>query len=271
MDVQQRLDALREHHRNAVIHLAERVRNDPDFLAVVIIGSVAKGIAREDSDIDCYIVAKDEVFAERRERDDLFFNEREGCNYPGGYYDGKIVNYDFIKAAAEKGSEPTRASFEGGFVPFTRISGLGELVDTIAVYPEHQRERNFADFYAQVALYGGYFAKRALALDNTYLLMHSVSQVALFAGRLILAYNRILFPCHKSLKHALEKAPAKPDDYMKLHDEMLMNPTKETIDAFMKCIRTFHDWGIDSKKTVSRFVENNEWNWLEGEPPLSDR
>ncbi|MCD9024932.1 nucleotidyltransferase domain-containing protein [Cohnella silvisoli] len=262
---------IREHHKKAITYLINRFQQDSDYLAVIIAGSVAKGLAREDSDIDCYLVVEDKHFEERKQRDHLFYYEEEGCEYKGGYYDGKIINYAFLRAAAERGSEPTRASFEGALVAFSRIPELTELVSRIAVYPESNRERNFSDFFAQVELYGGYFADRALTLNNAYLLSHAVSQVALFAGRLILAYNRILFPCHKSMMITLEKAPKKPDSYMKLQELMLRNPNKETISAFVECVRSFHDWGITPYEAVSRFIVNNEWNWLDHEPPISDR
>lgn len=271
MNEQVQKSGIREHHKKAITYLVNRIQQDSDYLAVIIAGSVAKGIAREDSDIDCYLVVKDEIFQERKQRDQLFYYAEDGCEYKGGYYDGKIINYDFLRVAAEKGSEPTRASFEGAFVAFSRIPNLSVLVSRIPVYPEDRRERNFTDFFAQVELYGGYFADRALALNNAYLLSHAVSQVALFAGRLILTYNRILFPCHKSMMGTLEMAPEKPESYMELQDVMLTKPNKETISTFVGCVRSFHDWGITPYESVSRFIVNNEWNWLDGEPPISDR
>ncbi|MCA0757285.1 hypothetical protein KP806_19675 [Paenibacillus sp. N4] len=121
-----------------------------------------------------------------------------------------MIHYSFLQQAADKGSEPTRASFEGAFAAYSLIPELQGLVDRI---------------------------------------------LALFAGRLILAYNRILFPCHKSLMSALEKAPDKPDSYMELQHAMLTNPTKETIGEFVQCIGSFHAWGITMEEAVSRFVE----------------
>jgi predicted nucleotidyltransferase len=271
MNEQLQKHGIREHHKQAIANLVKRFQQDVDYLAVIIAGSVAKGLAREDSDIDCYLVVNDELFEERKQRDQLFYYAKEGCDYKGGYYDGKIINYAFLRAAAERGSEPTRASFEGAFVGFSRIPELSELVSRIAIYPEANREKNFTDFFAQVELYGGYFADRALTLNNTYLLSHAVSQVALFGGRLILAYNRIMFPCHKSMMTTLEKAPEKPESYMELQELMLRNPNKETINAFVECIRSFYDWGITPSESVSRFILNNEWNWLDHEPPISDR
>jgi predicted nucleotidyltransferase len=262
---------IREHHRKAIDVLAARMQQDPEVLAVIIGGSVAKGVAREDSDVDCYLVISDSAFKVRKQLDELAYYSKEECDYPGGYIDGKRINYAFIQAAAERGSEPTRASFEGAFVAFTRIPELSELVSQIPVFPEAQREKNLKDFYAQVLLYGHYFSDRALTLNNTYLLTHSVSQIALFAGRLLLAYNRILFPCHKSLAQTLERASEMPDRYMELQQAMLTNPTKETISDFIECVSAFQQWGLTMKQAVSRFIENNEWNWLEGEPPISDR
>lgn len=262
---------IRPHHKEAIEHLIKQLQGCSEYQAIIISGSVAKGLAREDSDIDCYLVVSEEQFAERKRRDQLFFYAEEGCSYSGGYYDGKIITYTFLKAAAELGSEPTRASFEGAFVVFSRIPQLSELVESIPVYPEASRDRNFKDFYAQVLLYGEYFATRAIESGNVYLLSYAVSQIALFSGRLLLAYNRALFPCHKSMPALLQKLVSKPDSYMELQDAMLQQPNRKTIDAFMTCVRDFHDWGISFHEAVSRFIVNNEWNWIDQAPPLSDR
>jgi hypothetical protein len=211
------------------------------------------------------------LFEARKQRDQLFYFATEGCDYPGGYYDGKIITCSFLEAAAVRGSEPTRASFDKAFVAFSRISELDDIVAKIPVYPEHNRERNFQDFFAQVELYGGYFADRAIELGNKYLLTYAIGQVALFSGRLLLAYNRVLFPCHKSMMSVLRTLTHIPDRYFELQEEMLLNPKRETIQAFVECMRSFHEWGIAPHEAVSRFIQNNEWNWLEDEPPLSDR
>ncbi|WP_276353734.1 nucleotidyltransferase domain-containing protein [Cohnella caldifontis] len=262
---------IRAHHQEAIDALVCQLRDDPSNLAIIIAGSVAKGVAREDSDIDCYLVVNDEEFEARKQRDQLFYFAREGCDYPGGYYDGKIIPYRFLEEAAVRGSEPTRASFDKAFVVFSRIFGLDDLIARIPIYPEQNRERNFQDFFAQVELYGGYFAERAIALGNAYLLTYAIGQVVLFSGRLLLAYNRVLFPCHKSLQGVLRTLPLIPDRYFELQEELLRSPDKESIRAFVACIRSFHDWGIAPHEAVSRFIQNNEWNWLDGEPPLSDR
>ncbi|KRE69773.1 nucleotidyltransferase domain-containing protein [Paenibacillus sp. Soil750] len=262
---------LRAHHKDSIDYLVSMLSLDPSILAIIIVGSVAKGIAREDSDIDCYLVVSDELFEEKKRQDQLFYFAKEGCDYTGGYFDGKIIPYHFLEAAALRGSEPTRASFEKAFVAFSQIPGVDDLIAKIPVYPEKNREKNFQDFFAQVELYGGYFANRANETGNKYLLIYSIGQVTLFAGRLLLAYNHVLFPCHKSMMVVLKTLTHIPERYFELQEDMLLNTNRETIQAFVECIRSFHAWGIAPHEAVSRFILNNEWNWLEEEPPLSDR
>ncbi|MCR8631214.1 nucleotidyltransferase domain-containing protein [Paenibacillus radicis (ex Xue et al. 2023)] len=262
---------MREHHSRSIANLVEVLQKDPKVLALIIAGSIAKGIEREDSDIDVYLVVTDEEFAEREARNDLFYFNKEVCDYSGGYIDGKVIPYSFLEKAVIRGSEPTRASFLGSYAAFSRIEGLDVLLQQIPVYPESNREKNMTDFYAQVSLYGNYFAKKAIEQNNPYLLSHSVSNVVLFAGRMILAYNRVLFPCHKSFMRVVEKAADKPDNFVALANELLQQPTLERITAFVELISGYQDWGVSRHQAVSIFVTNNEWNWLETEPPLQDR
>ena len=73
------------HHRRAIDRLVDEYRDDTRFNALIIGGSVAKGFARPDSDVDFLIVATDDEFNRRRAQDDLFINRRDLCDYDGGY------------------------------------------------------------------------------------------------------------------------------------------------------------------------------------------
>lgn len=114
--------------------------SDKRFDALILGGSVAKGLARADSDVDFLIVANDREFKQRRARHDLFINRRNLCDYEGGYVDGKIINHAFLEGLAEKGNEPSRAAFEGAFIAYSRLPDLDVLLKKIPVYPEHDRE-----------------------------------------------------------------------------------------------------------------------------------
>jgi len=53
---------IRDHHQRAIDRLADTYRDDPRFRGLIIGGSIAKGYAREDSDVDFLIIATDEAF-----------------------------------------------------------------------------------------------------------------------------------------------------------------------------------------------------------------
>ncbi|MGG1640338.1 hypothetical protein ACIFQM_03400 [Paenibacillus sp. NRS-1782] len=260
-----------EHHRKAMDNLVELLKPNPSFLAVITAGSVAQNKAKETSDVDVYLLVDDEEFERRKAEDLLAYTNHDVCDYPEGYIDGKIINLHFLESASEHGSEPTRASFVGSKAYFSRIPDLDNLLARISVYPEKNRERDIKDFYAQIYLYAFYFAGEAAKKDNTYLKSHAASNLVLFSGRVILTHNRILFPCHKGLIEAVTGAAEKPDNFVEQVNSLLLAPTFEKCMDFAKMMLAFKDPGISFDQAISRFVENNEWNWLTQEPPLQDR
>ena len=65
------------HHQQAIDRLIEQYREDPRFLAMLVGGSIAKGRAREDSDVDVNFIVSDEEFELRQETTDLWFFDPE--------------------------------------------------------------------------------------------------------------------------------------------------------------------------------------------------
>lgn len=261
------------HHKQALDRLAEKLQQDSNVLALITAGSIAQRTARENSDIDVYIVVTDEEFKKRREENNIVYinNSQQICDYPDGYVDGKIINLNFLEQAAKRGSEPTRASFIGSQVWFSHIPGLEALLLQIPVFPEKSRMQNIKDFQAQLMLYGFYFSAEAIKKNNPYLLVHSASNVVLYASRIILAYNHMLFPCHKSLMASVELASAKPDNFTDQANELLAQPSLERCQALATTVLSFVQPDFTPEQATSIFIQNNEWNWLEQEPPLCDR
>lgn len=62
-----------EHHRKAIENLIEYFKPNKEVYAVVLGGSVAKGLARPDSDIDALIIVSNEEHA-RHEKKEHFRN-----------------------------------------------------------------------------------------------------------------------------------------------------------------------------------------------------
>lgn len=261
---------IRNHHRRAIEKLAGRFCDDPRFLALIISGSVAKGTAEENSDVDFILVATDEEFERRRLDNDLHYSASDICDYEGGYIDGKIVNLQFLKDAAERGSEPARYAFMGAFVAYSHIPELEGILKRIPVYQKQEQKEKIQSFYAQVVIQNWYVGEAEKKGDE-YLMMRAVSDLILYGGRLILAHNEMLFPYHKHFMHELERAKKKPANLMSLIKELLQNPNKQNADQFMDIVLSYTNWDKPPEGAVGRFMRDVEWSWQEGQVPVFDR
>ena len=260
---------VRDHHRRAIDRLADAYRDDPRFVALIIGGSVAKGFARADSDVDFLIVATDEEFERRRAERDFFINRRDLCDYDGGYVDGKIIDRAFLADVAERGNEPSRAAFEGAFLAFSHGEDLGGLLERIPVYPEAGHEERIRKFYS-MAFIQHWLVNEAERHGNRYALNRGATQLALFTGRLILAHNRRLFPFHKWLPRTLEAVPEKPDGMMDAFHRLLEEPRQVHAAALFESVRDFRDWGVTDLDAYTWFMTDVEWSWMSGTTPMED-
>src|SRR5512143_2044105 len=138
------------HHQRAVDRLIERFAGEPNYLALLIGGSLVKGYGDAGSDVDFMLIATDEEFT-RRQLDRAFtYYATDLCDYPGGYVDGKIVNVAFLEEVADRGSEPARAAFEKVIVAYSQLPQLDDLLQRITAYPEVGHVERLRSFYAQL-------------------------------------------------------------------------------------------------------------------------
>lgn len=214
---------MKPHHQRAVERLAEHFAEQEDCLAVIVGGSVAKGVEKDDSDIDAIIVLTEEACRAKWERNELFYWTADFCDYPGGYIDGKIVDLAYMRAVAERGNEVSRAAFKDALVVHCKLPEIEELVTRIPVYQAGEQREKVQSFYAQFEC-AYWYVGEALKRDEKYLLTHAVSELILYGGRLILAHNQVLYPYHKLFMEELRSVPEKPEDLMGLIDALLEQP-----------------------------------------------
>ncbi len=260
---------VRDHHQRAIDRLADAYRDDSRFLAVIIGGSIAKGYARDDSDVDFMIIATDEEYEQRLAARDLFINRRDLCEYTGGFVDGKIINLAFLEDVAERGNEPSRAAFLGAFAAYSHLPALDALLERIPVYQEAGHETRIKAFYS-MAFMQHWLLHEAERHGNRYTLTRAASQLALFAGRLILAHNRTLFPYHKWLPRTLESVRDKPRDLMQHFDALLAEPGGAKATALFESVRDFRDWGVGDLDAYTWFMTDVEWSWMSESAPIED-
>lgn len=260
---------LQPHHQRVIERLVAEFKDDPRYLALIVGGSLVKGWGDLNSDVDIMLIATEEEYAECVKRDNFWYYNTELCDYPGGYVDGKILDLQFLEDVSRRGSEPARAAFRNAIIAFSHLPQLDELLQQIPVYQEAEREEKMRAFYGQVQTLN-WFAHEAERKKFAYLMVHSTSEMIFYASRLLLAYNRILYPYHKWLLRAVEDAPDKPADFLPLVNKLLQESNADNAQALWECIFGFRDWNITYDQALGRFLQDSEWNWREGRAPLQD-
>lgn len=132
-----------EHHKESLRIMAEHYRRQPGVIALIFGGSVAKGIERPDSDLDGMAVVSQEEFDRRVATSTSTEMITGQCTYPEGYFDVKYITKDFLRLAAEKGSEPTRSSFYKAQVLFSDDPEIAPLIARIAEFQQSEKAENF--------------------------------------------------------------------------------------------------------------------------------
>lgn len=259
---------MKPHHKRAIEKLTDYLKLDYRYLALIITGSVAKGHERDDSDIDFVLVVSDEEYVKRKRRNRFSYFDTQFCDYPGGYVDGKIVNLEFLKTVAERGTEPARDAFGDAWIAFSKISELEDILNAIPVYQIEEKTRKIQSFIAQFEI-AYWYVGEAKKRNDKYLLNRAATDLVLFGGRLILAHNEILFPFHKLFMNVLGKAPQKPDNLLRLINSLANEPNSQNAKVFYDCVKNFKNWKLRGLPGT-QYMLDTEWAWIEGKPYIGD-
>jgi len=250
-----------QHHEDTIEGYVGTVSSRPEVVGVVVIGSVARGTPRQDSDVDVYLVVTDEAYADGRSRGRVAAVSQDGVTYPGGYVDIKLASPGYLSAAAERADDPTRASFLGARVAFDRIGELPDRIAGITTLPEEAWARRVTAHRAQTRLYGGYFLEQADQLRDPFLLQHSAVHLALAAGRAALAASHRFFAGQKYLTAALAELDL-PEDFRTAWQHVVGSPSAA---AGRLLLEALDGWLGDPEPfdaELSRFISDNELAWL---------
>ena len=239
------------------------------MLAVLVGGSIAHGFATATSDVDLLIVVSDAEWERRLVAGDTTELDRESATYDGGYVDGKYTSVAFMREVAERGSETTRFAFDGVTVAWSRVEGLEEVVAAAARYPIDGQADRIRAFHAQLE-YWQWLFREGVRADNAYVRAVAAPNVVLFAGRLILAHNAVLYPGIKWLLRVLRDVPDQPPGLAAAIDAVIERPGTDTVDALAALVMGFRDWGVADQHWGTRFMLDTELAWLRGQPPIAE-
>lgn len=256
---------MREHHKKAIENLKEMYINDRDVIAVIFSGSVARGTERPDSDIDGTLIVTPEKSAEMKKQDKMAFNmDMEKDPYEGGYYDLKIMTVNDLEVAAKKCNDPNRFYFVGSKILFSHDDRVQPLLDQIVTYTDEIQEERIKVCYAGFELSNGYSWNNAVAENNRYMLMKSACDLVLFGIRMLYAYNKVFWPCHRNFLEPryMNQLKDVPDNILGLANDVINSLSTESRDKFYNAIIGFHNWGYDGASAYSNYINYYEKFWL---------
>jgi predicted nucleotidyltransferase len=255
-----------EQQERALTAYLESVRDQPGVLAVVAVGSLARGTERPDSDVDVYLIVDDQRFRGETSAGRFAWVERRDADYPGSYIDVKLASPSYLEAAIQRADDPTRASFAGARVAFSRLPGLESVIERIAVLPDEVWEERVRSHVAQARLYGGYFLPQAVERGDVFLRQHAGLHLSLAAARAALAASKTLMPGPKYISSLVRSVPT-PDGFVEAWDRVVTAPDVETAAVLMGILDEWLGRDLVGDEALSVFIRDNELSWLRGTMP----
>jgi predicted nucleotidyltransferase len=250
---------MHRHHERTVDRLREHVLADPTVIALIVIGSVARGEAGAGADVDCLVVFTDEEYRRREVAGQVLLDYAALAEPPTDGVSGQAAELAFLRDAADRAPEPQRFAFVDALV-FSKHPAVEPLVRRAASYPEHERLEKMRSFVSQLPVHHAYLAFGEYA-RNEYVLAQCAVQIVLFGGRLVLAHNRMLYPSRKWFMRQLDRAVAKPASFLELARELLARPSIAASRAFIDAVDGFADWPRPPEGEWARFSRDTEQNW----------
>lgn len=254
------------HHEETIATYAAKVATEPEVLALVVVGSVARGTERATSDVDVYLVVTDDTFAAAQSTRRVAYIDAEAATYDS-YVDIKLASPRYLERAVTHADDPTRASFLDARIVFDHTGSMATAVARILTLPEDVWQRRVHAYRCQARLYGGYFLKQAYERGDEFLLRHSAVHLCLSGGRVALAVNRILFRGQKYLTAALPQLAELPEGFLAAWRSALERPTPHTAAALIDIIDAWQGGPLSLEDTLSTFIIDNELVWLNGTVP----
>lgn len=257
------------HHEQALERIKARYEPDPSFIAVLVIGSVARGTAGDRSDIDLVFVVPTAELERRRAAGALHIDASDLAHWQRGQASGEVVDLAFLRAVAERGPEPARSAFTNARILFTRDTDVARVLPLIPVYQEHERLEKMRSFVSQLPVHLS-FLELGEYSRNDWLLAQTSSELVLFAGRLILAHNRVMFANRKQFIEQLRSVTEKPEGMVEQAQELMRAPSIARAHAFYELVMGFRDWPAPPEGPWTRNQRDRVTNWLQGAPALAD-
>ena len=259
-----------QHHIESIEKMKNYFAGKEEVIALIFGGSVAKGCEREDSDLDAMVVISDDNYAERISRNATAETINDLCTYEGGYIDVKYMTKQFLKDAAEKGSEPARNAFVKAQVLFTKDAEIADIVAKIPVFQENEKAEKMLSFYSDFWLNYYYFLK-SCPVDG-YIKLHATNEVIYSIYRMILQQNNILFPSNRRLEEFVENISSETEHLVSLGKKFAATQNIEDGDEFVNYFYKLAEYKFpeDIGVVLSQYTTDFEQWWRVPRPNINE-
>lgn len=259
-----------QHHKESLRIMEQYFSKKKDVIALIFGGSVAKGCERIDSDLDAMVIVSESDYKKKCEQNKTAETIDGLCTYEGGYFDVKYMTKQYLREAAEKGSEPTRNSFMKAKVLFTKDEEIRSLIEKIPVFQENETEEKMRSFYADFWVNYYYFLK-SCPIDG-YMKVHVVNEIIYSVYRMILQDHQILFPSNRRLEEFVEQISEETKQIVIVGKEFADTKMVDKADKFVELFfqHVTYPFSKDISEVLSRYTKDFEQWWREQRPNINE-
>lgn len=249
-----------KHHEDSIIKMAEHYREDPTIKALFLIGSVATGTERIDSDLDGVAVVTEEEYARRRKASLTMETCHGKCTYEAGYFDIHYMDRAEMEKLAVSGTEPMRNMFSCARVLFTDDPELPEIAAKIPVFQKAEAEEKRLNYYCTMSMFSSYFLKACKA--DGLMRFHIADGMIYNLYKLILIENEVLFPSMRKLEMTVIGVKNKPDGIIEKCHKLMETLSEECFDDILTSYREWTTYDYPKKGSIigNHFRDPYDWS-----------
>ena len=258
-----------KHHQESIQNMVDYFKKE-GAIALILGGSVAKGTARADSDLDGMVILSEQDYEERERRHATTETINGLCTYENGYFDVKYMTKEYLKDLAEKGSEPARNSFTKAKLLFSTDAEIEHLLPQIPVFQKKEKAEKLLSFYSCFWLNYYYFLKSCS--PQGYMRLHTIADIIYSLYRMILQENEILFDCHRRLEDQVRAVSKESAELVELAEALEKSQDTKDADAFVEKflqITTYTPPEDFNQVLTSYSKDFQEW-WRESRPHINE-
>lgn len=258
-----------KHHEESINNMMDYFKKQ-GAVALILGGSVAKGTARADSDLDGIVILTEEEY-QCKEKNHATTETVNGlCTYEGGYFDIKYMTKQYLKELAKKGSEPARNAFCQARILFSNDAEINEILPLIPVFQKEEKAEKLLSFYSDFWMNYYYFLK-CCSLEG-YMKMRTIAEIIYASYRMILQEHEILFDCNRRLEEQVKSISNDTTELVTLAGKLEKSQDMQDADAFVEKFLKITTYvpPLDINEVLTTYSKDfQEW-WRAPRPNISE-